>query len=137
MACQLTTSIHYLILLLLAHRLSSSSISISFYTQIGWRDRERNGVVDPVPNGGGFSRHGSSIFAGDLRIQLQNLQCAQAFHLSQISSSSQLLHRLGRLSMGHLHRRHHHVQVSPFLSLLSRRRTDYLLWRQAKRNLHF
>ena len=40
LAYQPSTNIHYLLLLLLAHRLSSSSISISFCTQIASRDLE-------------------------------------------------------------------------------------------------
>lgn len=123
---------------LLAHLLSSST-SISFCTSRKQfsRERDRNGVVDSIPNGGCFSCYRSGIFAGDLRIELQKLQCAEAFGVSQIGPSPQLLHRLGRLSLGHLHRRHHHVQVTPIFPLLNRKMHICYDYKQEERKHNF
>ena len=56
----------------------------------------------------------SDILAGDIWIKIGRSQFTQPIDLPQVGSSPMFLHRLGCRSMGHLHRRHHHVQVRPF-----------------------
>lgn len=61
---------------------------------------------DTIPGSGDFLGRRSSILPGNIWIEVRF-----PHYLPQIGSSPLFFHRLGRCSLGHLHRRHHHVQV--------------------------
>jgi hypothetical protein len=71
-------------------------------------------LANAIPSGGGVLGDWSDILSGDLRIEIGRSEFDEACNLSQAGSSSQLLHGLRSRSLGHLHRRHHHVQVPVF-----------------------
>lgn len=70
-----------------------------------------DGLANSVSDGGGFLGSGGDVLAGDLWIEIGRPQFAETLHLPQTGSSPQLLYRLGRRSLGYLHRWYHHVQV--------------------------
>jgi hypothetical protein len=78
------------------------------------RERERDGLANAIPSGGGVLGDRSDILAGDLRIAIGRSEFDEVCNLSQAGSSSVLLHGLWIRSLGHLHRRHHNVQVPLF-----------------------
>lgn len=72
-------------------------------------------MADSIPSCRGFLSHRSHFLPRNFRIKIGRSEFADTLHLPETGSSAQLRHSVRGRSMGHFHRRHHHVQVG-FLS---------------------
>ena len=75
---------------------------------------ERDGLANSISSGRGFLGNRRNIFSRNIWIKV----CGTTVHLPETGSSPLLFNSFWCCSLGHLYRRHHHVQVSsfPFLS---------------------
>lgn len=69
-------------------------------------------MADAIPSGGGFLGRRGHLLAGGIRVGPRRPRVLDGGDGLEAGPSPRLRHRLGRRALGHLHRRHHHVQVS-------------------------